>query len=253
MCSVRSLLVLTSVLGVAEASRIQPSKHLPRVSSSLRNISLHGTNDSTEEKKITQQSDFPTVPNSSFMQTSSEVTATIKGWVTAVLDGDPDRDSSTKTNRIIMIIGISVGVIAFFCCSCCVMDKFMGGGGRSRKYTHIEEDLCPRIPHLHEKKVIYEWDQNSTVINIYMKPPASVDKKDLEIKISSRKLKVGRKGKPPFLQEDLFATIIEQESNWRLRSNGELKINLRKAKNGEWPKALVHKSDQATEKSSWIA
>lgn len=246
------ILVLAAFFGVADASRIQPSKIVHkdsnRLSAAMRNISLHNKEESSEDKVQVQHNSTPVVANSSFVETSSgakaKVVEVLRTWI-------PDDSSSSKVSKILMISGISVFLIAVLCCSCCVMDRFMGGG-RSRKHTHFEEDLCPRITHLHDKKPIYEWDQNSTVANIYMKPPPNVEKKDLEIKISSKKLKVGRKGKPPFLQEDLYAPICEEESSWRLRSNGELKINLRKAVKGEWPKVLNHRSDTDEMKTSWI-
>lgn len=236
-----SVIVLGLLLGRDEASRIQQSKLVPR---------LYSRDEFIKEKRLAQQGGTSmVVVDSSFVQASLKP-PTILG---RCLSGD-------------YIIGIIfMAIISLFIIAVLVYGV-MGllGRFRSLELASLEETftpplypppphdrLCPRITHLHDDVPIYDWDQNFAEVNIYMMPPPNVDKEDLEIKIASGKLKVGRKGKPPFLQEDLYATIIEQESSWKLRGNGELKIQLRKAKLETWPHALMHKSDQATG-TSWV-
>mmetsp|Transcript_3500 Transcript_3500/g.6873 ORF Transcript_3500/g.6873 Transcript_3500/m.6873 type:complete len:296 (+) Transcript_3500:101-988(+) len=97
-----------------------------------------------------------------------------------------------------------------------------------------------RIQHFHEGRMVYEWDQTPKVGTIYIRPPTGVRKCDLDIRISSRHLRVGRKGKPAFLREETYDLVNEEMSSWSLRSNGELQIYLQKVRRAEWPSILVH-------------
>lgn len=63
------------------------------------------------------------------------------------------------------------------------------------------EALAPSERHkfTHNGRVIYEWDQTLTEVNIYVPVPAGVRAKDLAIDIQSTHLKIGIKGNPPYL------------------------------------------------------
>lgn len=63
------------------------------------------------------------------------------------------------------------------------------------------EALAPSERHkfTHNGRVIYEWDQTLTEVNIYVPIPAGVKAKDLAIEIQSTHLKIGIKGNPPYL------------------------------------------------------
>lgn len=98
-----------------------------------------------------------------------------------------------------------------------------------------------RIPYMHDGRVVYEWNQTADGATIYIRPPAGISKRDLDIRISSRHLRVGRKGKPSFLREETYDMVDERKSSWSLRSNGELQIYLVKTKRTIWPSLLLHK------------
>jgi hypothetical protein len=51
-----------------------------------------------------------------------------------------------------------------------------------------------RLRFEHEGRLIYEWEQNLDEVQIYIKPPADLPAKMIEIEISHQHLKVGIKG-----------------------------------------------------------
>ena len=63
------------------------------------------------------------------------------------------------------------------------------------------EALAPSERHkfTHNGRLIYEWDQTLTEVNIYVPIPAGVKAKDLAIDIQSTHLKIGIKGNSPYL------------------------------------------------------
>jgi hypothetical protein len=89
-----------------------------------------------------------------------------------------------------------------------------------------------RIKFEYEGRTVYEWDQSLSECNIYIQPPAGVTKHMLDVQLTYTHLRVGLKGAPPFIDEDIFSTIVTEESYWML-SDGELNINLQKMKKGE--------------------
>lgn len=244
MYSAASLFVLAIVLEEVEAAR-----------SSMRNVSLHSTglalqsgtstmantffvqaslDDTTTiiEHEITvQQNGISTTASDSFVERSSNQTASLKQHesVLSYIASDKISIAEEVYHLIDLVLGISGLLIAFSCAAFGVVFC-----------VRSEKDSCPRIAHIHENEILYEWDQTSTVVNIYMKTLPNADSDDLEIEISPKKLKIGRRGKPAILQKDFYAPIIVEESNWNICRNGELKIALSKAKDGEWRKALLH-------------
>jgi hypothetical protein len=96
-------------------------------------------------------------------------------------------------------------------------------------------------------RTIYEWEQSLDECNIYIRPPPGVTKQLLDIQISFTHLKVGIKGSPPFIDEDVFSTVVTEESFWTM-SDGELNISLQKMKKGEtWDCPLVGRAGQAVD------
>lgn len=71
------------------------------------------------------------------------------------------------------------------------------------------EALAPSERHTftHNGRVIYEWDQTLTEVNIYIPIPAGVKAKDLAIDIQSSHLKVGIKGNPPYLDVSFITSL----------------------------------------------
>jgi CS domain len=61
--------------------------------------------------------------------------------------------------------------------------------------------LAPSTRHqfLHEGRVIYEWDQTISEVNLYVQVPPGVKAKDLFVIIDSQHLSLGVKPNPPYL------------------------------------------------------
>lgn len=170
---------------------------------------------------------------------------------------------SSEVPRFVLVLGIGTSLTAILCCLYCLMDRCLSassakdegdrqdisskkssgashvskgsGSANSSPATSFERE---RKQHLHEGRVVYEWDQIEAVAKIYLKVPEHITKEDLDITISSRHVTIGCKDKPPFLSEDTYQPIVEAESMWRLRGNGELQIHLQKATPAEWSRVL---------------
>lgn len=52
----------------------------------------------------------------------------------------------------------------------------------------------------HLDRVIYEWDQTLTEVNVYIQVPTGVTAKQLSVEIAPTSLKVGLKSNPPYVQ-----------------------------------------------------
>lgn len=75
-------------------------------------------------------------------------------------------------------------------------------------------------------------------MRIFIKTPEGVRASQLDVKITSNHLTVGLKGNPPFLDNDLFSTVVQDESAWTLDGN-DLEITLQKMRRAEtWSSAL---------------
>ncbi|XXQ39818.1 CS domain-containing protein [Plasmodiophora brassicae] len=89
--------------------------------------------------------------------------------------------------------------------------------------------------------VVYEWMQTLDGVEMFMRPPEGVRAKDLDIAITSDHLRVGLKGNPPFIDEDLFGRVVVKDSMWTLDS-GEICIDFKKATAAEtWSSVLKGK------------
>ncbi|KAL3146301.1 hypothetical protein ABBQ32_003000 [Trebouxia sp. C0010 RCD-2024] len=103
------------------------------------------------------------------------------------------------------------------------------------------EALAPSERHkfTHNGRVIYEWDQTLTEVNIYVPVPAGARAKDLAINIQSTHLTIGIKGNPPYLDIDFAGKVKASESYWTLEE-GSANLQLSKAEKGEpWIAALA--------------
>jgi len=105
--------------------------------------------------------------------------------------------------------------------------------------TSFDESQYPRESHTHQGRVVYEWSQNEDMACVFIKVPEGTNRHDLDIRISSRHLQVGKKGKPAFMTEETYDTVNQEQSGWRLRSCGELQIHLAKNEPGTWPCVLL--------------
>lgn len=140
----------------------------------------------------------------------------------------------------ILWILLGAGLFALFhACRRTLLHMLLGRSSRTR------------VPHYHQGRVVYEWDQTPEMAIIYIRPPENLKKNDFEIKIGARHLRVGRKGKPAFLREETHDLVNEKRSSWSLRSNGELQIFLRKVRKAEWPTVLLH--SEQSDSSSFVS
>jgi len=157
-----------------------------------------------------------------------------------------------KTGQTVVVGAVCVGVLLLFACVCAFADhstsrKKPRHGKRAlstdSNSSKSSKGSSTREQHTHDGHVIYEWDQTDAVATLYISVPPDVTKHDMQIKISSKRLQVGKVGRPAFLKEETCEEIIEQDSTWRLRSNGELQIYLHKARKGTWPCVFLHKRE----------
>ena len=65
-------------------------------------------------------------------------------------------------------------------------------------------------------RTIYEWEQSIDEVVMFIEPPKGVMAKHLDIEISPKRLRVGIKGNPPFLNLDLFSEVFVESSVWTL-------------------------------------
>ena len=72
------------------------------------------------------------------------------------------------------------------------------------------EALAPSERHAykHNGRLIYEWDQTLTEVNLYIQVPPGVRAKNLTVDIKSTHLSVGIKGNPPYLDVSVWEPCL---------------------------------------------
>jgi len=161
-----------------------------------------------------------------------------------------------KVSRNTLMVGIGAFLVIVLGCSCFLLNKCclpdIAKQDGHDKYKHKQSvkssgassaasstiSTGERQQHTHNGRLIYEWEQNDMHGHLFIQVPGGLTKNDLEIKITASCVQVGCKDKPPFLNEETYAAVSETESAWRLRSNGELQIQLKKERKAEWPCVL---------------
>ena len=111
----------------------------------------------------------------------------------------------------------------------------------SLPYFHI---TTAELLHLRRKKyrfngrLIFEWEQTLEDVNIWIKPPANITAKQLDIRFDNNSLRVGLKGRKPFINDELAYKIDTTKTTWFL-DDEELTLTLGKLVIGDtWPKIL---------------
>ena len=95
-----------------------------------------------------------------------------------------------------------------------------------------------RTAFTHDGRAIYEWEQSLDEVRVFVRPPPEVRAKDVECVIRSNSVRLGIKGNPPFLNQELFGTVVEDESTWSM-DGGEIEISLSKMRKAEtWDAAF---------------
>ena len=109
--------------------------------------------------------------------------------------------------------------------------------------------LAPSSRHafIHEGRVIYEWDQTFNEVNIYITVPPGLSSRDLFCTISSKHIRIGITGNPPYMDQDFGGMAKASESFWTLE-DGTLHVSIEKGQEGEtWQSALQgHELDTLT-------
>lgn len=86
-------------------------------------------------------------------------------------------------------------------CRCLQLQRARGVVATQPDQFMCAEALAPsqRHAYTHNGRLIYEWDQTLTEVNLYIQVPAGVRAKNLAIDIKAAHLNVGIKGNPPYL------------------------------------------------------
>lgn len=138
-------------------------------------------------------------------------------------------------------------------CGCYyLLDWMIRPSNRDDKPTKVfrwqqnQPDVKPakvvRQQHVVDGQVVYEWSQTSKEATIFLTIPGNVSKRDLDIKISSKQIRVGRRGSPCLIEGDFVNQVDKQKSRWELHSDGNLRIFLQKKIAEEWPLVLKFRS-----------
>ena len=90
-----------------------------------------------------------------------------------------------------------------------------------------------RKKYVYNGKTVYEWEQNLEEVLLFIQSPAGVRAKDLSIVFSPHHLKVGIKGYPLYIDEDLTGVCVVSNSLWMLEDDGMVSITLHKSAVGE--------------------
>lgn len=90
----------------------------------------------------------------------------------------------------------------------------------------------------HEGRLVYEWEQDIEQVEMWVTPPSGVTAKMIACAITSNHFSLGIKGNPPFIDEDLHATVVVDESMWMME-DGVLHVIFQKMSLAEtWPSLL---------------
>lgn len=110
--------------------------------------------------------------------------------------------------------------------------------------------LTNRHQHVVDGQVVFEWSQTQEEATVFICPPATVGKRDIHIRISSRTLRIGCRGAPCALKAIFHKAVDKRASLWTMRSIGNLQIFLRKETPAEWPYILDLRRNSP---ESWLA
>lgn len=134
-------------------------------------------------------------------------------------------ENHTTTAELIVL---SVMLVFFFCVCCVCFTGFSASLGDSSSENG-------RNQYTSKNRVIYEWDQTPETLTMYTKPPPGITKHNIEVLLWAKQVSIGRKDKPAFLKEELYADIDVSLSTWGISRAGELEIRFRKQEETQWP------------------
>eukprot|EP01132_Coremiostelium_polycephalum_P001987 gene1987-2445_t len=102
----------------------------------------------------------------------------------------------------------------------------------------MEKFKANRRKFIYNNVTVYEWEQSIDEVNIYVTPPNGVTAKMVSCTITPTRLTLGLKGNPPFINEEFYSKIKENDSFWTFE-DGVIHITLTKMSKAEtWFAAL---------------
>jgi hypothetical protein len=165
------------------------------------------------------------------------------------------RDGGSITDRSINYCSLAIFFFASLACTCRIVewwkiDRRLGEGDEIRnryiRKSTRDSKSDARMQYIHRGRVIYEWTQTLKVLTLFTKLPPGQTQETLEIKVWPKHVKVGRKGKVPFIKEALYDAVDVGKCSWAITEAGELKISFVKDMEQAWPCVLfAHHPDQA--------
>jgi len=85
----------------------------------------------------------------------------------------------------------------------------------------------------------YSWIQTLPELEVRIRVPKGTRAKDITCDLKRKKLKIGIKGKPPIIDEELHREIKPDDSSWIVEDNQTIVLLLAKANNMEWWSRVV--------------
>jgi len=242
MVSFRGAMLAVMLLHAAGAARIQTSQMLLENSSLTKELdSVDGANSSilAPREGLSMHSPLPShdvecIQNRSnnCSQPLSLMQADVKMIVAAAWVLQPAVQAMA-----VALLGMT---LLCSCCFCCLT----AGAGKSS---------AGRKQFIAKGRVVYEWNQTDAKVTVYTKLPRGLKEQDIEVLVWPLHVQIGKKGKPPFLKEELYERIEVQSSAWTTSSTGELEVSLQKVRAAKWPcvmKAHLPKSKNSTSSAS---
>lgn len=247
-------LLFVFVLGYATAARIQQSTSSKRGSEKVA-ASQPSTGNRVQSSQKEADTKEHSLPASPVTASLVQDTVAAKALTTSSL-------ATSLATRHVLFVAIGLGIAVVFFCIWKIACMFLAKEGEDttgkmrNKETlkKLRGDTCSdatistaigRQEVFHGDRMVYEWAQNNEVTKVYIKAPEGVSADEFEIEITPRRLTIGRKGKPFFINEATYDVIDVDESAWRLCTNGEIQIHMSKVTPGEWPCALLAQTEEA--------
>jgi len=81
---------------------------------------------------------------------------------------------------------------------------------------------------VHDGRVIYEWSQDIDEINCWISPPPGIRAAHIDCVIDTNKIRLGIKGNPPYIDEQLGGICNTSDSLWMIE-DGVIHITLAKS------------------------
>mmetsp|Transcript_10290 Transcript_10290/g.16916 ORF Transcript_10290/g.16916 Transcript_10290/m.16916 type:complete len:264 (+) Transcript_10290:36-827(+) len=253
-----SVVLLFTFLDEITASRIQPKDALSRLDGAsgarLKALTPNLIQDkppsgSFAEENVSQNvvalaplsrnsTSHKVVRPSALVQTSAQANAVGLNLLAGDI-ADPLSDLTSALDKKLGVAGIVIAVVALVCAaSFCMLlaSRPSQAAGRQKFY--------------HRDRLIYEWEQDDSKMVMYINLPDGVGKHNIDIRIWPRSIRIGRAGKPAFIKDELYLSVDDEASTWKMNKRGELEICLRKVEPTEWPCVLLPHLPKQTSSSA---